>query len=244
MKGEGYVTEDGKNQLTIVRNNVIVCYRDGMKLSVNKVILILVELNSGTRIEFQQPLLTVYGSTQNRKPTATILWPIRNWKFRMRFDEEVWPRERDVDLLEIENFKVLRNLPNNYHFSQFGIGTEPRRVNDYRTLTDCQILSLPVDSSTSSPTLQLERAKTPAVMSVERKKHTQYSQSCMLNMRLIPIFKSRKPSEKPNNIFETREIGVGAAKEEEEREIQLEQRKKQVGLLQPSSLWLLYRVSG
>lgn len=142
-------------------------------------------------------MLAVVG---NRKAMATIQYHVKNWRYRVRFHNEVTPRDRDIDFSTITEFRVLHHKPLIYDLSRFGYTMDQPPVYDYYKDTY---------GITSRPRLGVAMGRlTP-------------------NMKQIgPTPLSPKSRDKTNykeNMFESRMVGIGAAQaqeEEAERKIQ------------------------
>jgi hypothetical protein len=142
-------------------------------------------------------MLAVVG---NRKAMATIQFHVKSWRYRVRFHNEVTPRDRDIDFSTITEFRVLHHKPLIYDLSRFGYTMDQPPVYDY--YKDTYGIS-------SRPHLGVAMGRlTP-------------------NMKQIgPLPLSPKFRDKSNykeNMFESRMVGIGAAQaqeEEAERKIQ------------------------
>lgn len=53
------------------------------------------ELHNGKQIEFEEQVFNIY-PVYNRKPVATIIKNVRDWVFLCKFQDEVWPQDRNV----------------------------------------------------------------------------------------------------------------------------------------------------
>ena len=84
-------TNDTTGEVTereaIANHNWIVCYKD--------------QLHHGVQLEFQRQIFNitpVHNNTINRRPIAIIIEHVSGWVFKVRFYDEVWPRERKLNL--------------------------------------------------------------------------------------------------------------------------------------------------
>ena len=104
MAGPGILVDvQGVEEEVIARNNEILC---------NKT-----DLYVGQQIELHDISLNVFAETQR----CIILYHIKDWRYRVRYHEDVRPRERDVDFAKITHFTVLRHLPKICHLSQLAM---------------------------------------------------------------------------------------------------------------------------
>lgn len=53
------------------------------------------------------------------KLKATVLKHIYGWRYLFRFDNEIYPRQREIDLSRIAYFKVLHHMPLIYHLDNY-----------------------------------------------------------------------------------------------------------------------------
>lgn len=119
MHGVGLLTtQDGTQQEVIARDNEIVCYKS--------------ELTNGLHIQFHEQFSNIYPAL-NRKPVATVLKHVREWVYLLKFHDEVWPEDREIDLSRYSSFSIVRDRPRVYSLQGFDlIQTAHSRVDDYR----------------------------------------------------------------------------------------------------------------
>ena len=94
-------------------------------------LFLCVDLTPGRRVRFNEPMFHVWPS-QHRTPTATVVRQVRDWVYILRLDEDVWPKERQIDLSSNFNFTLPKCLPAAYTLHSFGFDAETRRVYDHR----------------------------------------------------------------------------------------------------------------
>lgn len=119
MHGPGVVTDpEGVARPAMAHDNSISFYQD--------------ELLVGKQVEFQEQgqLFSVFDA--NRKPRATLVKHIKNWKYAVRFQADVWPLERKIDFAVISRIKVLNLLPSVYTLTKFDISQDMMRIDDHR----------------------------------------------------------------------------------------------------------------
>mmetsp|Transcript_25564 Transcript_25564/g.35156 ORF Transcript_25564/g.35156 Transcript_25564/m.35156 type:complete len:341 (+) Transcript_25564:526-1548(+) len=190
------------SKLAIAKENMLVCLHE--------------ELVPGLQLEFHGPLSGISATpfSINTSCRVVILKHIppatessmsatnnslhveimkHNWIFKVRFQEDVWPKDRDIDLEIYSDFILLRHLPLIYDLSIFQLPSSCKRIDDFR-------LNLPPIHSPSSTIIS--------------KKSKGISSSTDLMMK----FPTRSYTERLRNVFEARAAGIGAAAEEEERE--------------------------
>lgn len=124
------------------------------------------------------------------------------WIYLMRFHEDIWPREREIDLEVYSHFKLLREKPLIYDLSMFSAQNETRRIDDFRT-------SLPTITQSPLSPLALK------------------NKNYRVSTELLPKFPTRGHSERLKSVFEARAAGIGAAAEEEHKERLKQQQKEQ-----------------
>lgn len=119
MRGVGLlITQDGTQQEVIARDNEIVCFKS--------------ELTNGLHIQFHEQFNNIYPAL-NRKPVATVLKHVRGWVYLLKFHDEVWPEDREIDLSRYSSFSIVRDRPHVYSLQGFDqIQTAHSRVDDYR----------------------------------------------------------------------------------------------------------------
>lgn len=119
MHGVGLlITQDGIKQEVIARDNEIVCFKS--------------ELTNGLHIQFHEQFNNIY-PVLNRKPVATVLKHVREWIYLLKFHDEVWPEDREIDLSRYSSFSIVRDRPHVYSLQGFDlIQTAHSRVDDYR----------------------------------------------------------------------------------------------------------------
>lgn len=128
MQGVGVITEPNKAPRDVLmKDNVVVCYRD--------------ELREGMQLEFTKPCFdftptpSTFSPTHHksgRRPRATVLKVLNQWRCLLRFHDEVWPKERKINLAAFIDFEILTSLPLIHSFQTFGLRAEAPRVYDYR----------------------------------------------------------------------------------------------------------------
>lgn len=77
----------------------------------------LQELQVGVQVELYDRALGVPLGAR-----ATIIKPIKKWKFRCRMQDELNPRERQIDFATTKKFRLLRELKMAYDISAFSFG--------------------------------------------------------------------------------------------------------------------------
>jgi hypothetical protein len=119
MHGVGLlITQDGTQQEVIARDNEIVCFKS--------------ELTNGLHIQFHEQFNNIYPAL-NRKPMATVLKHVKEWIYLLKFHDEVWPEDREIDLSRYSSFSIVRDRPHVYSLQGFDlIQTAHSRVDDYR----------------------------------------------------------------------------------------------------------------
>jgi len=119
MNGVGLLTtQDGTKHEVIARNNEIVCFKS--------------ELTNGLHIQFHEQFNNIYPAL-NRKPVATVLKHVSEWVYLVKFHDEVWPEDREIDLSRYSSFSVVRDRPRVYSLQGFDqMQTTHSRVDDYR----------------------------------------------------------------------------------------------------------------
>ena len=120
MHGVGFVIADPKEpsvkREALCRDNHILCCKD--------------ELQDGKQIEFHDPAIRLV-SFYYGKPRANIVRHIENWRYLIRFQDELVPRERELDFSSVKAFTVLHHLPCIYALSGFGVEVDAPRSYDY-----------------------------------------------------------------------------------------------------------------
>jgi len=101
--GRWFASKDAAPREALARDNKIVCYRD--------------EITEGLQVEFEDATMQVV--TNTRRPRASVMCHVKNWKYRVHFHDEIRPRERDVVFSTIAKFTLLHHLPRIYHTTRF-----------------------------------------------------------------------------------------------------------------------------
>ena len=168
------------------------------------------ELQQGVQVEFDDPTLFVI--TQNRRPKASIMHHVRGWKYKVHWHDEIKPRERDVVFSSLKKFRVMHELPRIFHTTPFGHITDPPKRYDYFE----DVYGKEHTQKHGEPWLGIAEGRRT------------------INMRfqdtnpLVPYARNKyNASIHRDNVFESAEVGIGAAKAEEEKERRKEQKKKQ-----------------
>jgi hypothetical protein len=180
----------------LARENMIICYLD--------------ELQQGLQIEFDDPTMRVI--TKSRKPRASIMHHVRNWKFRCHFHDEIKPRERDVVFSSIKMFTILKHLPRIYHTSDFGVQNDPPKRYDYfKDVYGKSEEDVPLGTAGGRRTINM-------------KAHNA--------LPLIPGARyNLTKSDYKENVLESAEVGIGKAKAIEEKKRKEELKNKQFAAL-------------
>lgn len=203
----GVGTMSGRHALMM--RNCVVIYRD--------------ELCQGKQIEFDDP--TMHVETQycdGEHPKATFIrWSSKSnkiWRCVVRFHDDIRPREREVDLGTLSNFRIL-------HFSVLVNplvcfeGFQADSLASYNYSTDVfstrNFPSSGFSDVSESSSLITGGRRTAEMRSRIRELHA----------------KERCESKYTENVFESRAVGLGAAKDEEDAIIMKELRKKQWAIL-------------
>ena len=168
------------------------------------------ELQQGVQIEFDDPTLFVI--TASRRPRASIMHHVRGWKYRVHWHDEIKPRERDVVFSSIKSFRVLHELPRVYHTTPFGQQTDPPKRYNYAS----DLYGADHVAKFGEPSLGIAEGR----RTINMKFHGANP--------LVPYERNKYHEKvKRDNVFESAEVGIGAAKAEEEKEKLRELKKKQ-----------------
>lgn len=190
IHGVGFLTDlkTGVRKEALARNDIILCFKD--------------ELQDGKQIEINDAKLRIVGETPNAR--VTILSHVKNWLYRVRYQDQLQPRDCNLDFSSIRRFRILHHLPQIYHLTKFGVQSEASKRYDYYFDTY---------GPGNKPRLGV---------AVGRRNP---------EMRFVgpqPLYpQDRKKTLRNENIFETEFLGFGKAKEEEENRIRREQKKIQ-----------------
>ena len=109
----------------LARDNVVVCLKE--------------ELLDGKQIEFDDAslrIVSVYG-----KAKGNIMKHVENWRYLVHMQDELHPRNREIDFSSIKNFRILHHLPQVYDLDRFGIQTAPPKVYDYFEVMTASVLT-------------------------------------------------------------------------------------------------------
>ena len=197
MEGVGFYTKEkgGEKREALARENIIICYRD--------------EIQQGLQVEFDDPTMRVI--TKNRRPKATVMFHVRNWKYRCHFHDEIKPRERDVVFSSLKMFKILHHLPRIYHTTEFGVQNDPPVRYDYfQDVYGKGGEELPLGTSGGRRTINMKAFNALPLIPAQRYPRTK--------------------SDYKENVLESAEIGIGAAKAEAEKARLAELKKKQLAV--------------
>lgn len=202
MDGVGFYTAakeanpEGERREALARENRIVCYHD--------------QLQQGLQIEFDDPTMRVI--TKSRRPRATIIHHVRNWKFRCHFHDEIVPRERDVVFSSLKFFTILHHLPRIYHTTGFGVQNDASKRYDYfQDVYGKPEAQVPLATAGGRRSINMKAVGAQALLAPERAR--------------------RSRSDYKENVLESAEVGIGAAKAEEEKARLAELKKKQFAAL-------------
>lgn len=103
MDGVGTLTSrKGEIREVLLRNNIIVCDKN--------------ELLVGKVVEIRDSKFSIMSGCGTARVTITA--PIVGWRFHVRLQDEVCPRERELDFSQFKDFKVLHTLPQVYHLME------------------------------------------------------------------------------------------------------------------------------
>ena len=198
MQGVGfYIAEKGgEPREALAKDNMIVCYKD--------------ELTEGMQVEFEDATMRVI--TNNRKPRATIMFHVRNWKYRCHFHDEIRPRERDVVFSTLAKFTILHHLPRIYHTTRYELKTDPPvAYNYYKDVYGKEESEIKLGVTGGRRTINMRAHDAQPLTPSQRYALTK--------------------SDRKENIMESAEVGIGAAKAEEEKLRLAEIKKKQFAAL-------------
>eukprot|EP01038_Epipyxis_sp_PR26KG_P010483 gene10483-14086_t len=184
---------------------------------------------------------------------------VLNWKYLLRFHDEVIPKERVVDLGKNYKFKVLKHLPTFHLLESYDISVNPKPINDYRYKQDSMadlivknnINILQIDNNIKDNNNNLEVSS--SLKNKSNKSHNQLNQNnniqynhiqnnlnfynkkydykTMPSASYLPQFPTRKYEDSLENMFESFEVGIGVARLEEEEAMRKELKKKQFAAL-------------
>ncbi len=198
MHGVGFYTasKGGEKREALARDNHIVCYKD--------------EITEGIQVEFEDP--TMFVVTNNRKPRATVMFLVRNWKYRCHFHDEIRPRERDVVFSSIKKFTLLHHLPRIYHMTRFDVKTDAASRYDY--FEDVY--------GKAEGDIKLGIAGGRRTINMKPFQATPLSPKERFNI---------SKTDYTENVLESAEVGIGAAKAEAEKARLAELKKQQFAQL-------------
>ena len=74
-----------------MRDNNIICYKH--------------QLTNGLQLQFLEQIQQIY-PVLNRKPVATVIKHIKDWIYLLKFHDEVWPENREINLEIYSKFQV------------------------------------------------------------------------------------------------------------------------------------------
>ena len=100
----------------LARSNHILCFKD--------------ELQDGKQVEIHDPKTRLV-SFYYGKPRANIVRHVENWRYLIRFHDQLVPRERELDFSSVTAFTILHHLPRIYELSGFGVKMDAPRSYDY-----------------------------------------------------------------------------------------------------------------
>jgi hypothetical protein len=176
----------GKVRPAILRNNLVVCYQD--------------ELMVGKQIEIDDP--TFRASSSSDKPRAVLVHHVKDWKYRIRLNDELHYVERVVDLQGLKSFKVLHHLPLIHTLTEFNIDVDTKSLYKYDE--------------------DVFKGKVKYEIEGDRRKLD------MTYHNVVPNLKTdARTTDRRENFFEPLAIGIGTAVEEEEKARIIAAKKKQ-----------------
>ncbi|CAE7812618.1 unnamed protein product, partial [Symbiodinium microadriaticum] len=158
-------------------------------------------LQDGMQVEIYDPSMKI---GNNASPRVTIQFHNSKWNYRCRFHDEVRPRERNVDFSMLKHFKVLHHLPRVYDLSRFCIRTDHPDQYDYYSDTFRTGIRPPLGVAGGRYTAEMKALHAP----------------------LIPL-EERTTSKYDENIFESREMGIGLSLMEKEQKKFAEKKRAQ-----------------
>lgn len=197
MSGVGlyYASKNAEPREALARDDRIVCYRD--------------EITEGLQVEFDDATLRVV--TNNRRPRASVMFHVRNWKYRVHWHDEVRPRERDV-VFSTTKFTLLPHLPRIYHTTRFQCATDPPvRYDYYQDVYGKREEEIRLGVSGGRRTINMKAHDAKPLNPAQR-----YAKS---------------KSDYTENVLESAEVGIGAAKAIEEKARLAELKKQQFAAL-------------
>ena len=179
----------------------IVCYRD--------------QFQEGLQVQFQEPVLNNYISEEGFLPKVTLLKHVKGWKYLCRFHQETWPRERVVDFSLYNRFKILLHQPRILDLHSLSSGPDALRVHDYRN-QDYIVKAIE----------QRVEANDLGELENQEEADRKYRKTALYR-DLVPVVPHRPIEHRRRNIFESREVGIGQAQEEDDFEEQERLKKAQ-----------------
>jgi hypothetical protein len=195
-----------------------------------KIVCCRKDLVIGQRLQFFGDHFAHQGVSDNlilsnrlQQPKATIIKYHRNWKYYLRFDDELWPRERVIDLSHIIEFRLLQTLPFVYHIHAFDSQLNQEHNNVYT-----KPISTEKKDDLNLPAYHIYEYST--IPHPDEARHLLDYRAHLhqkLERPLLPQLPSRKHEERRENYFETRMMGIGAALEEDKLKQQSLQKQEQ-----------------
>jgi hypothetical protein len=200
------------------------------------------ELVDGTLIEMDDLRVQAITSfSKGRGARGIITKHIRNWRYQVRFVEDMVPRERHIDLSRIGLFRVLRSEIGCHCISEIGVALDMPLRYDYIADTygkkkrDELLVGNAASAEANKADAGLEGAGRAGSSSSGRKNSEIDTSMASLLMsgsggRFAPEMRSlRNPpldtadrfrSSYKENVFESAAAGVGAAKEQQSLQAQ------------------------
>ena len=243
--GNDLVGEPPRVREAIAKDNFILCFREQL---LNGTTLEFQNIQNKTKIGTKIDFKIYEGEKRKMKAYIIGFGPIRDWIYKLRFYDEIYPRERAIDLSLHNDFKVVLSAPTVYSLQSYGIQATPDQIQDYRHLS-----KPPYEASSKYKKLEQRfediRLDNMFVFADEGEDDstiaTQFSQSTdlssiaafknpsMSNIRHLaraacePLTPLRHYTSKPANVFEALAAGIGAAKEEENTKAREKRKKEQ-----------------
>lgn len=166
------------------------------------------DLIPGIQVEFNDPTLHITSThCPHALPRAVLLKHINHWKYLFRLQDEMRPRERQINLKYVKYFRILHELPRIITLSHIDLPMDETSVYDYYmdTFGSSQIPQFGLGLGRKTEEMRSKHHLPP--LSIKHRKHE--------------VHGSR-------NIFESGLAGSDTAKELEQKQEQIEHRKKQV----------------
>jgi len=188
-KGE-LIHIDGTKKMVLAKNNQITCWHE--------------ELLDGKQVEIDDISLGIITKENRHIARVTIIRHVYDWRFYVRFHEDIHPKEREIDFSIMKKFTVLHRLPQCYDLCRFGIqmDTDPKYEYFQDNYGPGVIPKLGIAVGRKTAEMKL---KGPKPLTAIQKIKTDYKE----------------------NMFESLAAGIGAAQRENDKEGQKEQRQKQ-----------------